>query len=90
MDAESLFDIFNLSDGEIKYAGMDVLLELCYSGNGHLWPPSGDGHQWPHDGHFESCFRWIKKSAEVIWFSLIDFLEYYKAAQGQEWLIVQF
>ena len=33
MDAKSLFDIFNLSDGEIKYAGMDVLLELCYSGN---------------------------------------------------------
>ena len=33
LDTKSLFDIFNLSDGEIEYAGMDVLLELCYSGN---------------------------------------------------------
>ena len=36
LDAKSLFDIFNLSDGKIKYAGMDVLLELCYSGNWQL------------------------------------------------------
>ena len=36
LDAKSLFDIFNLSDGKIKYAGMDVLLEFCYSGNWQL------------------------------------------------------
>ena len=35
MDAKSLFNFLNLSDGKIKYAGMDVLLELCYTGNFH-------------------------------------------------------
>ena len=33
LDTESLFNFLNLSYGKIKYAGMDVLLELCYSGN---------------------------------------------------------
>ena len=46
LDAKSLFDIFNLSDGKIKYAGMDVLLELCYSGNCH-WLISDLTHKNP-------------------------------------------